>query len=100
MPFEAWSTGDDLFRNLDKEHDLLDRDLRPFAEESDQLQGFQIFSGSDDAWAGFTARYVDRLRDEFGKSSIWVWALEDGHPAQRVRFISNPQCEDNLIRYE
>ncbi|KAH7044656.1 tubulin domain-containing protein [Macrophomina phaseolina] len=76
-PFEAWGMGDELFANLDREHDLLDRDLRPFVEESDQLQGLQIMSSVDDAWGGFAARYVERLRDEFGKLPVWVWGLEE-----------------------
>src|SRR5271169_267993 len=36
MPFEKWSVGEELFSSLDKEHDILDRDLRPFVEEADQ----------------------------------------------------------------
>ncbi|KAA8651562.1 misato family protein [Aspergillus tanneri] len=76
MPFEDWSVGEDLFNDLDKEHDLLDRDARPFAEECDQLRALQIFTGSDDAWGGFSSKYVDRLRDEYGKKAIWVWAIE------------------------
>ena len=84
MPFENWDAGQELFGSLDKEHDLLDRDLRPFAEECDQLQGMQIISGVSDAWGGFAARYVERLRDEYGKSAIWVWALEDSVKSQRV----------------
>lgn len=84
MPFERWSTGEDLFSDLDKEHDLLDRDLRPFLEECDQLQGLQIITGTDDAWGGFAARYLDRIRDELGKTSTWVWGLEDGGRKSRV----------------
>ena len=77
MPFENWTAGDELFNSLDKEHDLLDRDLRPFVEEADQMQGIQLITGVDDAWGGFAARYMDRLRDEYGKTAIWVWAAED-----------------------
>ncbi|KAE8351286.1 tubulin domain-containing protein [Aspergillus coremiiformis] len=83
MPFEDWNVGEDLFGDLDKEHDLLDRDVRPFAEECDQLRAIQLFTGSDDAWGGFSARYIDRLRDEFGKKSIWVWAIEGGSKVSR-----------------
>ena len=83
-PFEDWTTGEELFMDLDREHDLIDRDVRPFAEECDHLSGLQIFTGADDAWGGFAARYVDRLRDEFGGRSIWVWAIEDGKTVQRV----------------
>lgn len=77
MPFENWDAGEELFSSLDKEHDLLDRDLRPFAEEADQMQGIQLLAGIDDAWGGFAARYMDRLRDEYGKTAVWVWGLED-----------------------
>ncbi|KAI6371643.1 hypothetical protein MCOR25_003925 [Pyricularia grisea] len=76
-PFERWPTGGELFSELDREHDLLDRDLRPFVEEADHMQGIQLFTTIDDAWGGFAARYAERLRDEYGKSVIWVWGLQD-----------------------
>jgi hypothetical protein len=78
MPFESWEVGEDLFNSLDKEHDLLDRDLRVFAEEADHMQGVQVMAGVDDAWGGFAARYMDRIRDEYGKTTVSFWGLEDG----------------------
>ena len=75
-PLDQWSTGEELFKTEDQEHDLLDRDLRLFVEESDQLQGFQVLTGADDAWAGFAGKYVERLRDEYGRKSLWVWGAE------------------------
>ena len=88
MPFEKWSAGEELFHDLDKEVDILDRDVRPFAEECDNIQGFQMITGADDAWGGFAARYLDSLRDEYGKTSIWTYGIEDGTPAPRnVRTI-------------
>ena len=87
VPFERFATGDELFADLDREHDLLDRDLRPFVEEADQIQGIQVFTGTDDAWGGFAARYLERLRDEYGKSPVWVWAGEgEGRGLPRVCF--------------
>ncbi|EEP82223.1 conserved hypothetical protein [Uncinocarpus reesii 1704] len=83
LPFEDWSVGESLFNSLDREHDLLDRDFRTFAEECDQLRGIQLFTGADDAWGGFAARYIDRLRDEFGKKSIWTFASESGGKLDR-----------------
>ncbi|KAK7960862.1 misato Segment II myosin-like domain-containing protein [Apiospora saccharicola] len=77
MPFEKWTMGEELFASLDKDHDLLDRDLRPFIEEADQMQGVQIMSGIDDAWGGFAAKYVERMRDELGKTPIWLWGLQE-----------------------
>ncbi|PVH86802.1 tubulin nucleotide-binding domain-like protein [Cadophora sp. DSE1049] len=78
MPFENWSVGEDLFNSLDKEHDILDRDLRSFAEEADHMQGIQMIAGVDDAWGGFAARYMDRLRDEYGKTTVYFWGSEEG----------------------
>ncbi|KAI1082247.1 tubulin domain-containing protein [Whalleya microplaca] len=77
LPFEKWHMGEELFASLDKEHDLLDRDLRPFAEEADQMQGIQIFTGIDDAWGGFAAKYLERLRDEYGKTPLWVFGVQE-----------------------
>ncbi|KAI1432055.1 tubulin domain-containing protein [Xylaria sp. CBS 124048] len=77
MPFEKWHMGEELFANLDKEHDLLDRDLRPFVEEADHMQAVQIMSGIDDAWGGFAARYVERMRDEYGKLPVWIFGIQD-----------------------
>ncbi|KAL9128299.1 MAG: hypothetical protein Q9217_003004 [Psora testacea] len=75
LPFEKLETGEELFQNIDREEDVLDRDLRPWAEECDQMQGVQVLAGADDAWAGFAGRYIERLRDEFGKKAVWVWSV-------------------------
>lgn len=77
LPFERWESGEELFAGMDREADLLDRDLRGWAEECDALQAIQFVAGGDDAWGGFAARYVERVRDEFGKLGIWVWGLEE-----------------------
>lgn len=98
MPFEDWEVGEELFSNLDKEHDLVDRDTRPFAEECDQLRALQLFISADDAWGGFAARYVDRLRDEYGKKGIWVWAIESGARVQRVSFITGSGATEFSLR--
>ncbi|OTA81784.1 hypothetical protein M434DRAFT_17260 [Hypoxylon sp. CO27-5] len=77
MPFEKWYMGEELFSSLDKEHDLIDRDLRPFVEEADQMQGLQVMASIDDAWGSFSAKYAERLRDEYGKTPIWVFGAQE-----------------------
>lgn len=77
MPFESWDVGMDLFEKLEREVDLVDRDLRPFVEECDGLQGLQIMTGVDDAWGGWASGWIERLRDEYGKLSIWTWGSGD-----------------------
>lgn len=97
MPFEKWAMGEELFSSLDKDHDIVDRDLRPFIEEADQMQGIQIMTGIDDAWGGFAAKYLERLRDDYGKTPIWVWGLQaptQGLP--RVGLRKTYLCEHPL----
>ena len=77
MPFEKWESGEDLFASMDRNADLLDRDIRVWAEECDQMQGIQVFTGGDDAWSAFAVKYVENLRDEFGKMGIWTWGVEE-----------------------
>lgn len=77
MPFERFSMGTELFSVLDKEHEMVDRDWRPFAEECDQMQGIQVFTGIDDAWGGYASSYIEALRDEYPKTCIWVWGLQN-----------------------
>ena len=77
MPFEKWGSGEELFLSMDVDNDLLDRDVRVWAEECDQMQGMQVFTGGDDAWGGFASRYVEKLRDEYGKMPIWTWGIEE-----------------------
>lgn len=82
----TWGDGETLFTELDREHDLLDRDMRPFVEEADHMQGFQVMASVDDSWGGFAARYLERMRDEYGKVDIWLWALQQ--PAGRLPRVS------------
>lgn len=74
-PFERHEMGTELFETLDKEHEIVDRDFRPFVEECDRMQGIQAFATLDDAWGGFACKYLDALRDEYPKSCIWLWGL-------------------------
>ncbi|KAJ4373126.1 mtDNA inheritance, partitioning of the mitochondrial organelle [Neocucurbitaria cava] len=95
MPFENWLVGMEFFEKLEREVDLVDRDLRPFVEECDGIQGLQIFTGVDDAWGGWASGWLERLRDEYGKLSIWTWGLGDhgANPAtpreKRLQQIAN-----------
>jgi hypothetical protein len=73
--FDTFASGAALFRDLDAAHDLLDRDVRPFVEEADGMQGIQLVTGADDGWGGFAAAFLERLRDEYGKTALWTWAL-------------------------
>ncbi|CCX08018.1 Similar to Protein dml1; acc. no. A2QAY5 [Pyronema omphalodes CBS 100304] len=87
QPFEGYGLGQELFKGMNREHELLDRDFRLFAEECDAMQGIQIFTSTDDAWAGFAGQYISELRDEYGKVGICTWGLERGERVARDKQI-------------
>lgn len=76
LSLEHFSAGEELFASLDPNHEIIDEDLRPFVEEADSLQGFQIMTSMDDAWAGFAARYMEQLRDEYAKAVVISWGIQ------------------------
>ena len=87
--FDQFAHGDELFDTISRKKDLLDDDLRPLVEECDQMQGMQLLTSVDDGWGGFSSRYVDTISDEYGKTSLWLWALSSKAPTSRVLWIEN-----------
>ncbi|KAL8950357.1 MAG: hypothetical protein Q9222_003609 [Ikaeria aurantiellina] len=98
VPFEKWDSGEELFAKIDKDQDLLDRDIRPWVEEMDQMQGIQIFASADDAWGGFASKYVESLKDEYGKSSLWFGGLESeqGHGQRAKQLLRTANTAQSL----
>ncbi|KAL7273746.1 mtDNA inheritance, partitioning of the mitochondrial organelle [Rhizina undulata] len=86
-PFNTFELGKDLFHKENTEHDILDKDFRFFAEECDQMQGIQVIMTADDAWAGFGTEYIKALRDEYGKTAIVAFGLEDTARVARDKTI-------------
>ncbi|KYK54588.1 Tubulin FtsZ [Drechmeria coniospora] len=99
-PFERFAMGTELFDALDREHDIIDRDWRPFVEECDLMQGVQVFTTLDDAWGGFASSYLEELRDEYPKSCLWVWGLQNPlanvpREKRQLRLANTAQCLSN-----
>lgn len=95
-PMENHSTGEELFLSLDRENDIIDTNTRPFVEEADQLQGFQVMATLDDAWGGFASKYLERLRDEYGKSTVLVWGQQSVvRGLSRVRELGAPRPQSS-----
>ena len=85
--FDSWEHGEELFQALDRQEELVDRDVRPFVEECDQMQGIQLITSVGDGWSGFSYKYLDRLRDDLGKIPIWTWALDS--PKELLKKVSS-----------
>jgi hypothetical protein len=73
--FPHFAAGEDLFQREDAENDVFDRDFRPFAEDSDHMQGVVMIVDDEDAWGGFAASYLERLRDRLERTTIIVWGV-------------------------
>lgn len=96
-PFEDYTDGRELFNSIDKEYDVLDRDIRYFAEECDQMQGIQIFTTTDDGWGGFASEYVLALREEYPKTELWTWGIERGEKVPMGKRISRAVALANTL---
>ncbi|KAF7724188.1 mtDNA inheritance, partitioning of the mitochondrial organelle [Apophysomyces ossiformis] len=77
--FDLYPAGREAFQENEKEMDTMDENFRFFAEECDQLQGFQLLTGIDDAFAGFATGLIDALRAEYPKTPIITYGLSDNN---------------------
>lgn len=49
------------------------------------MQAIQVFTALDDAWGGFAAQYLDRIRDDYPKTTLWVWGSQAAPQGQLQR---------------
>ena len=56
---------------------MQDECLRRFAEECDNLQGFQM-TFDNETFGGFSATFLEDLRDEFPKASVLAFPILSG----------------------
>ncbi|KAL9939852.1 hypothetical protein V8E36_001669 [Tilletia maclaganii] len=79
--FESYEQGHRVAKQLEKDHEVAEDNLRWFVEDSDSLQAFNMMTTSSDAFSGFSACYAEALRDEYGKTDLLLWATEWGDSA-------------------
>ncbi|KAI9501026.1 Tubulin/FtsZ, GTPase domain-containing protein, partial [Coemansia spiralis] len=65
--------GMQVFAGEDGRDDVLEGNLRVFAEESDYLQGFQVFADAVGGFAGYGSAFMAKARDEFPKTPILLY---------------------------
>jgi hypothetical protein len=53
------------------------------------MQAFQMFASIDDAWGGFANSFLERIKDEYPKSCVWLWAPQNTPQAGLSR-VSSP----------
>lgn len=89
IAFDTFEQGYELYKAQGYEQEPVDQDVRRFAEECDQVQGFQMFSGVSDGWSGFASGYIEDLHDEYPKAEVWSWAIERSVPSGRQKQLAN-----------
>ncbi|KAI9280611.1 tubulin domain-containing protein [Umbelopsis sp. AD052] len=85
QPFDTYNTGCQAYDENEKETDSFDETFRFFAEECDQLQGFQIMTSVHDGFGGFTCGLLENIRDEYPKASILTYGISNMHQSSTQR---------------
>ncbi|GAA5841691.1 hypothetical protein JCM3766R1_005153 [Sporobolomyces carnicolor] len=73
--FATFTQGRETFLSSRDLREECEDDLRSFAEKSDHTEGFMLSSTISDGFGGFTSAFLDMLRDEFPKSTVWTTAM-------------------------
>ncbi|KAN0065448.1 mtDNA inheritance, partitioning of the mitochondrial organelle [Thecaphora frezii] len=81
--FERYEQGHVYFKQLERECETLDDNLRWFAEDSDLLQGFQHTVNTSDAFGGLGTAYLEAIQDEFPKATQLVFGAAWGSTVQQ-----------------
>ncbi|GAA5907327.1 hypothetical protein JCM5296_002693 [Sporobolomyces johnsonii] len=71
----TFTAGREAFLSDPELREACEDDLRTFAERSDHTEGFMLTSPISDGFSGFTTVFLEMLRDEFGKSTVWTTAM-------------------------
>ncbi|SNX86542.1 related to DML1 - essential protein involved in mtDNA inheritance [Melanopsichium pennsylvanicum] len=77
--FESFSQGSEQFDQLESQREVLDTNIRWFAEATDLLQGFQYSIDTSDAFGGLGSKYLENLADEFPKVTHLVFGAGWGN---------------------
>ncbi|ORZ01731.1 tubulin domain-domain-containing protein [Syncephalastrum racemosum] len=81
-PFDTYTVGRQSYEDFDREEETFDGAFRFFAEDCDNLQGFQVLTSIDDAFGGFTEGYLNALREEYPKTPVLTFAIQQQQQQQ------------------
>ncbi|KAJ2896701.1 mtDNA inheritance, partitioning of the mitochondrial organelle [Coemansia aciculifera] len=69
----TFQEGSDVFEGENRRDEMLEGKFRVLAEACDQVQGFQVLADAFGGFAGFSAGFVEKVREEHPKSSIMLY---------------------------
>ncbi|KAI7826709.1 Tubulin/FtsZ, GTPase domain-containing protein [Kickxella alabastrina] len=69
----TFQEGQGVFAGENSREDVLEGRMREFAEECDQIQGFQVLADAYGGFAGYASAYMEKVREEFPKTTIALY---------------------------
>lgn len=96
--FDTYEQGYSVAQAMEKDHAILDENVRWLAEDSDLMQAFQMTASGSDAFSGVTAAYLSWLADEYPKTERVVFNVassspkDDSERSSRLRSIYAMNC--------
>ena len=73
--FDTYEKGVHVAEVMEREKQIVDEELRWFAEDSDLLQGFMLTASASNAFAGVAASYATWICVEYPKSERWAFSV-------------------------
>ncbi|KAJ2734362.1 mtDNA inheritance, partitioning of the mitochondrial organelle [Coemansia sp. BCRC 34962] len=74
----TFQEGGEVFNGENGRDEMLEGKFRVLAEACDQMQGFQVLADAYGGFAGFGAGFVEKVREEYPKSSILLYSVASG----------------------
>lgn len=78
--FDTYEQGYAVAQAMEREHAILDDNVRWLAEDSDLMQAFQVTSSASDAFSGVNGAYLAWLADEYPKTERVVFQVASRAP--------------------
>lgn len=80
VEFDTMDEGEEQFQAMGNRDDYMDETLRPLLEKCDLLDGVNLVTDLG-GWAGFTAPYLELMRDEYlPRQPVFTWAVSRNSP--------------------
>lgn len=77
-PLSSFEMGMSLMKSMDQESSFMDENVRWYAENSDLLQSFNLYSSISDGFSGIAHKTLEMLTDEYPKIPVMAWGASWG----------------------
>ncbi|KAI8801668.1 Misato segment II tubulin-like domain-containing protein [Cladochytrium replicatum] len=98
--FDTYSQGYSLLGDREWTEDVVENAIRFFVEESDSIQGFNMFADCNNGFAGLSTNLIEYLREESPKTAITVYGVwgNTSNPYSVNQITNSKQFERDLFK--